>query len=74
MKPSLNTPSRQDVEVAIRALEIEDEREADVMRAFYARERKQDRAANLKLIKAVGFFLLKCIVAAVVVWAILAAS
>ena len=72
MKPSLNIPSRQDVEVCIKALDIEDEREADAMRAFYARERKQDRAANVKLVKALAWFAVKVVIVGVVAWAILA--
>jgi hypothetical protein len=33
-------PSRTDVEVALQALEIEDEREKEAIRKFYERERK----------------------------------
>jgi len=32
--------SRNDVELALKALEIEDEREKEAIRSFYARERK----------------------------------
>jgi len=65
------TPSRQDVEVAIKGLEIEDEREKEALRKFYARERKQNRAANIKLAKAIGFFLIKIVLITAVVAAIL---
>lgn len=37
---SLQAPSRNDVELCIRALEIEDEREKEALRKFYARERE----------------------------------
>ena len=66
------TPSRQDVEVAIKGLEIEDEREKEALRKFYARERKQNRAANIKLAKAVGFFLLKVVAICAVSYLIIA--
>lgn len=71
MKPSLNVPSRQDVEVCIKALDIEDQREQDAMRAFYARERKQDRAANVKLVKALAWFAVKVVITLAVVAAVL---
>ena len=45
--------SPQDVEVAIKALEIDDPYEKDAIRAFYNRERVQDRVANIKLLKVV---------------------
>lgn len=37
--PHLDHPSRHDVEVALQALDIEDEREKALIRSFWARER-----------------------------------
>jgi len=38
--PNLSNPSRHDVEVALQALDIEDEREKALIRSFWARERR----------------------------------
>jgi hypothetical protein len=66
------TASRQDVEVAIDALEIEDEREKEALRKFYERERKQSRHANIRLLYAIGIFLLKVVAVAGVAYLIIA--
>ena len=38
--PKLDIPSRQDVEFAIQAMEIEEQREKDAIRKFWERERE----------------------------------
>lgn len=40
MRLRTDIPSRNDVEVALQQLEIEDEREREAIRAFWARERE----------------------------------
>lgn len=52
--------SQQEVDHAADVLEVEDS-ERTQMHAFYARERRQDRDANIKLLKALGVFALKVI-------------
>jgi len=62
--------SQQEVDRAADVLEI-DEPERTKMHAFYARERRQDREANIKLLKAIFSVLWKSAVIALIVWAFL---
>ena len=39
--PSLKEPSRNDVELALQALEIEDQREKEAIRLFWERQRQE---------------------------------
>ena len=43
MRLRTDLPSRNDVELCIRALEIQDEEDVKAIRAFYERERKLER-------------------------------
>jgi len=61
---------QHDVEVAIKGLGIEDEREKAALRAFYARQR--ETAPGLRLNpKKLLWFLFKIAVASLVVWAVI---
>ena len=60
---SLKTPSYYDIELAIKALDIEEEREKEAIRAFYARER---RGVILNGWKLLGW----CLAGAALGWAI----
>lgn len=51
--------SERDVEKAIEALEIDDEDEKQKIRNYYRRDRAQNRAANIALIKALGRLFLR---------------
>ncbi len=64
------TPSEKDVDHAADALEI-DAPERHQMHGYYRLERVQDRAANIKLLKALGVFFLKCLAIGLVAWACL---
>jgi hypothetical protein len=51
--PSLQHPSRNDVELALKQLEIDDEREKEAIRAYWERERKPGMyISGSKLLKA----------------------
>ena len=68
------TPSKYEVERTIQVLEIDDLREREALRKFYARERAQDRAANKRLAWALFKFFLKIVLIAGVVALILVLS
>ena len=63
--------SRHDVEVTLAALGIEEEREKDAMRRFYARERAQDRASNIRLLKVLALTLLKIVAVGIALYIII---
>jgi len=63
--------SRHDIEVTIAALGIEDGRQKEALRRFYARERAQDRAASMRLLAAIGFMVLKITAVGIAAWLIL---
>jgi len=69
----MKTPSQHDVEVCIQALEIEDDDEKQALRAFWAREREQNRKANRKLLAGIGRVLAKSFVFLMLIWALLIA-
>lgn len=43
MKPNLNIPSRNDVEICLQQLEIEDQREKQVIRNYWKLQRELER-------------------------------
>jgi hypothetical protein len=49
-------PSRNDVDALFRALEIEDEREKEALRKFYARERSGERWPVLRVLLGMVVF------------------
>ena len=70
----MSTPSRKDVDLCIEQLGIEEEREREALRKFWARERVQDRAANKRLAWALCKFFFKVALVAAVVGLILVLS
>ena len=58
MKARTDLPSRNDVELAIECLEIEDAREKEALRAFWNREREGEKVSVPMLFKVLGVILI----------------
>ena len=68
----LCTPTHNEVEAALRGLEIDDEREKEAIRKFWERERERSRAIRLRWNWLTGILAFLCIAAAgylaVILW------
>lgn len=60
-----------DVEVALRGLEIEDEREKEAIRSFYARERKPISFSGREILIVLGWSAVGFIAVLILLWGVL---
>ena len=67
--PSLKEPSRNDVELALKALEVEDEREKEAIRLFWERQRQvQPKPREVTGRSMLGIAVFCLVLAGLILW------